>query len=241
MTVVTLRQVVVEPPAAFCEVITPELLQHLKMQPIPVLFLNAKENVAWGGYCSEDECTETGEIVIASEYVETTLRKPKARHIRLLYLHECAHRLIQRSGHDGAFLVMNLVLFLRSDVADAEGRFSKGNAWHDVGLYDMQDEVDRMPEVFSWAWPLANELAQSEKSAEECAEVISFRYAEWNEWMSCADDRAAQAASSLKAASERWKNMKQKMEELLSERWYYLIYGVFAGFLIAAGFNLLLN
>jgi hypothetical protein len=241
MPVVTLRQVVVEPPPAFCDVITPELLRHLKMQPVPVLFLQAKENVEWGGYCDETEFTERGEIVIADHYVETTLRTPRPRHIRLIYLHECAHRLMQGGGHNGAFIAMNLVLFLRADAADPDRRVSKGNAWHDVSFYDMQDEVDRLPEVFFWAWPLANELAQSEKSAEECAEVISSRYGEWVDWMSRAEEREAQAAASSKAASERWKSLKRKIEVLRSARWHYFIYGTLAGFLIAASFNLLLN
>jgi hypothetical protein len=212
----------VTPPPALAEAISSELFERVKMREIPVLLMRQQATDApWAGFCSPSRYTESDEIVIDSRWVERGTFDPYPDLIKVIYLHEAAHRLLPHMSHNGAFIAMVLVLFLRA------GTDRNGPLWHRSKLYDIQDEGANAPLAFSWAWKIAHELAVSDLSAEQCAEVIEKRYRGWRTWLAGADDRAQARRDAAEA-------IEQQIRSLKESRWWYALTGFTVGAVVVA-------
>ena len=108
MTVIALKQLEIEPPILLAEALTDELFERLKMKKYPVLIFDFIAERTHG-FSTVAEYTEKNEIVIASELLVSASPRLRGRTIERIidvYLHECAHRILQNSGdgkHDAAF------------------------------------------------------------------------------------------------------------------------------------------
>ena len=232
--IVTLHQVAVEAPPAFSAAINADLLQKIRMAPVPVLFLNAPDGADWAGYCGSHDQTENGEVVLDSKLVETCLRKPNSQHIVEVYLHESAHRLMPGHWHNAAFFCMNFVLHLRA------GKL-KRPVWHGIKFYDIQDEIDfespgRFFQLMRWAWLLAVELAETEETAEESATLIHQKYQEFCEWLDAADEREEAATQRRTAAVQHLRNIESDLADARADRLLHFVFGGVAGLLVATFF-----
>lgn len=173
-----------DPPDLLAECVNNQLFKILKMQPIPVL-IQKMSSGRWVGFCSSTDHTQSNEIVIAEELFDVRSARLRSRQIEEVldtYLHECAHRLTPSHGHDAAFLCLNMILHLR-----AGGR----QIWQ-VKIYDAHQEK-YFKEAWHWAWSLATELYETDETAENCANTVMSKYADWTGWMDSADNRAAEA------------------------------------------------
>jgi len=162
----TYRQLIVEPPEAFLQVVTPALFSVLRMQPIDVLF-RVRENSNWLGFCPDKESTQTDEIVIDLRVVTESIQQPNQYMILTTYLHECAHRLTPSHSHDGVFFALNLMMHLRAEV-------QLKDLWQRIRLYDIQSEPD-VPAMVGWAYKIANEFVNTDKTCEEMLNYFSDR------------------------------------------------------------------
>ena len=177
---------VVDAPELLSEALTDELFDKIKMQRIPIAISNISGN-RMHGFCSNNEFTQENEIVIASELFDVRsvrLRSRQIEEIINVYLHECAHRIMQGHGHNAAFLCLNMVLHLRA---------RDNQIWH-VTCYDIHEEKYKN-DGWKWASELANELADTDATTEECANVVMGKYAEWKEEM----DRAPELREKAEA------------------------------------------
>ncbi len=232
--ILTLRQLPIQSPPAFTAAVNADLLQKIRMSPVPVLFLNAPDGADWAGYCCSRDQTENGEVVLDSKLVETCLRKPNPQHVVEVYLHESAHRLMPSHWHDAAFFCMNFVLHLRA------GKL-KRPAWHGIKLYDIQDEIDfespgQFFQLMRWAWLLAVELAETQKTAEECAAIIAGKYKEFCEWLDAADAREEAATQRRTAAVQHLKNLESDLASARADRFLFFVFGAVACLLVATFF-----
>ncbi|MFM0140602.1 hypothetical protein [Caballeronia grimmiae] len=219
-TVQVLRQTHVTPPPALAEAISSELFERVKMREIPVLLMRQQAATKqWGGFCMPSSYTESDEIVLDARCVERGTWDPQPDAIKVIYLHEAAHRLLPTMDHNGAFLAMALVLYLRAG--------TDSPLWHRVKLYDVQDEGENAPLAFSWAWKVAHELAASELSAERCAEVIVTRYQEWCTWLAGADERVQARRDAAEAIEQQIKSLKES-------RWWCALTGFAVGAVVVA-------
>ncbi|MBX9900310.1 MAG: hypothetical protein K2Y28_05950 [Burkholderiaceae bacterium] len=215
--VITYRQVPINAPPAFSKVVTPDLFSSIKMKAVDVLFKKAQDGADWSGFCYENDFTETGEVVIDIKWVQEHIYEPSNKNILKIYLHECAHRLLPDMSHNAVFFALNLLLFLRAD------KHSK-NLFHTMNLYDIQDETD-IPKCLDWAYQIAHKYVDSNKTAEECAEIFSTQYTEWCTWIDGADARAA-------TTRKKWLDLHERVRDLLLQRWMFLVVGCLLGLLI---------
>ncbi|GEM_PF-1351985 len=232
--VITLRQVQVEPPPEFAAAVTPELLQKIGLQPVPVLFLCASGEADWQGFCSSSEFTELSEIVLDSKLVEPSVYKPKPSRIVHVYLHECAHRLLPGHGHDAALFCLSLLLHLRA------GKIGR-HMWFAASLYDIQDDVEfEKPEPFlkrfGWAWRLATELAETEKTAEQCTAIITEKHKEFCAWLDAAPEREGAVQQRRTAAVQQQKNLESALADARADRLMFFVFGAVAGLVVATFF-----
>lgn len=198
----------IEPPPALAEALSPEFLRPLRIENPPAVQLMKLEK--WGGFCSGEDFTQEGEVVLASEpraYAEV-------ERFRGTYLHEISHRFLsgrdkkEIGGHHGpVFFALQGLLFLRLPAK------SSGFPWiWTADLYDLHDvfgEEHYSPgQALDWACSQADRLASAEISAEAAAEEITRRFAVW---------RSAMAAAPGKRRAARAKE-KEKEEELARVR-----------------------
>jgi hypothetical protein len=156
---------------------------------IPAIWIEPMSN--WAGYCAWDGGFES-EIRLSDTACGGRFDPASAglaRTTRAIILHEYAHRLMPAGyGHNGAFAAMRMTLALRANnLPDAEAHPD----WWSVKLYDVQDHLDdpliSMPQALAWAWSIAQELAPTPATAEECAATIKTR------WTKYADAQAHRA------------------------------------------------
>ncbi|TAK90345.1 MAG: hypothetical protein EPO06_08685 [Burkholderiaceae bacterium] len=234
--ILTLRQVPVEPPPAFSAAVNVDLLQKIRMAPVPVLFLCASEEADWQGFCSSPEFTERREIVLDSKLVEPSIHQPQPRRIVHVYLHECAHRLMPDHDHDTAFFCLSLLLHLRA------GKIGR-HMWFAASLYDIHDDVEfETPELFlkrfDWAWRLATSLAESERTAEECATLIHQKYPKFCEWLGAVPAREEAAQRRCEEAALHLKNLQSALDSARADRLLFFVFGAVVGLLLLATFFL---
>lgn len=137
----------------------------------------------WSGFCAWDGGVE-GEIHVSDTVVGARLQPDSpviARRTRDLILHEFAHRLLGRGySHEGAFAAMRLMLALRATNFPDHDEHPD---WWNVKLYDVHDHHDdpliTMPQALAWAWSVAQELAPTSQTTEQCASVIKARWAKF--------------------------------------------------------------
>lgn len=214
-----LRQLEVTPPPALSEAVSPDLFARVRMTGIPVLLKRRPQgprSFKWMGFCDEAAFTEQGEVVLDERCVERAEWEPRADLIASLYLHEAAHRLMPGSGHNAAFFALVLVMYLRA------GTVSNIPLWQRATLYDFRDEAENAPRAFAWAWRTANELAPTERTAEQCGEVIAQRYTEWCAWLSGTEERK-------RAAQEAAQAVEQRVKETPDGRWLWALTGFAMG------------
>jgi hypothetical protein len=214
-----LRQLEVTPPSALTAAISPDLFARVRMTCIPVLLKRQPQgprSFKWMGFCDEVGFTEQGEVVLDERCVERAEWEPRADLITSLYLHEAAHRLMPGSGHNAAFFALVLVMYLRA------GTVSDIQLWQRATLYDFRDEAEHAVRAFAWAWRMANELAPTEQTAEQCAEVIAQRYKEWCAWLTGAEERK-------RAAQEAAQVVEQRVKEMQDGRWLWALTGFAIG------------
>lgn len=172
----------------------------------------------WSGYCAEWLVTE-GEIHVSDSVVGARFDPESpvmARRTRDLILHEFAHRLLGKGyGHEGAFAAMRLTLALRANnLPDADSHPD----WWSVKLYDIHDHQDdsqiTMPQALAWAWTIAQELAPTAATANECAAIIKARWASYRdaqehraEHMEQRKAQQKQAAADAERAAEKEKRV----------------------------------
>jgi hypothetical protein len=232
-----LRQVEVDQPAAFADAMPAELFERLRLTPVPVLFMRKQPSppgrFRWTGFCHGIDYTEAGEVVLDARLAETATWEPSSRSIQSIYLHEVAHRLTPDHGHDAAFAAMVLVLYLRADTA---GGLPDG-LWQRSNLYDIRDEVlgdaKRLPRAFSWAWHTALELADTDQTAERCAEIIMQRYVEWRQWLDAepARQQVLREQQQAKEDADRAEHdsLQAKVRQLRLDRWLWAAAGMAVG------------
>lgn len=207
---------VVDAPELLSEALTDELFDKIKMQRIPIAISNISGN-RMHGFCSNNEFTQENEIVIASELFDVRsvrLRSRQIEEIINVYLHECAHRLMQGHGHNAAFLCLNMVLHLRA---------RDNQIWH-VTCYDVHEEKYKN-DGWKWASELAYQLADDDMTAEECANVVISKYALWKEEMDRAPELAAQAKEQKQVAIAQRKKEASANQNLITnlkqDRWLF--------------------
>lgn len=158
-----LSQQKIEVPKEFQEVFSDNFFNLINIKkPADILLIDAPQS-GLGGWCSEENNTENGEIVIQKEYVLPT--KPRAiapDDLKSIYVHEFSHRLLpDGEGHSIRFFCLNLCLQTRASLH------------HRVSLYDIQDvDFHSVPAAFQLAFTLANNLAVTSLSAEDITKKI---------------------------------------------------------------------
>lgn len=91
-------------------------------------------------------------------------------------------------------------------------------------LYDIRDEED-LPAAIKWAYEIAHKYADSNETAEECADIFLQKYFEWRKWINSADVRVA-------TARKKWLDLHERIRDLSQQRWMFLGCGLFFGILI---------
>ena len=219
-----LKQVEVEPPAIVQETLTPKLFDKLKMKPIPLRMFPGKDH--WDGFCSLDKYTEREEVVISAKYLEeitVSTEESRKRNILNVYLHEVAHRLDKGSGHTGTFLAINILLRLRSGEEYLMD-------W--VHLYDFKDEAYD-PNVYGWAWSVANELNQADLSVEKCVDVIHSRQQTYLDDLQDTQNKLVRAERSIELAELRIGELKRYVASIKTKNRDIFLSGLYFGAFIS--------
>ncbi|MBU2856935.1 hypothetical protein HF289_08630 [Acidithiobacillus ferrooxidans] len=149
---------------------------------VPPIWIEPMAN--WAGYCAD--YSFESEIKLSDTACGARFDPGSAalaRATRSTILHEYAHRLLgQGYGHNGAFAAMRLTLALRATNLPDPGEHPD---WWSVKLYDVQDHLDdpliTMPQALAWAWSVAQELAPTSQTADECAAAIKTRWAKFTD------------------------------------------------------------
>lgn len=182
-----------------------------------------------GGYCEWNGGAE-GEIRISDTLAGVRFdpdSTSRPHHIRNTVIHECAHRLVGpcgSTGHNGAFLAMHLTLSFRANNLERDTDWPD---WHSVCLYDVhdhhQDSLITMTQALAWAWAIAQELAPTASTTEECAAIIKSR---WKKFTDAQEHRAErieakkaqqkQAFSDAEAEADRVANTHRNDKLFLS-------------------------
>lgn len=219
-SVQALRLQKVDPPPLLAEALTDDLFNRVRLTPVPVHVINAP-NVGdtvrpFIGVCFEREYAEHGEITLCTELLTVISDRLKPRQIvdiQSVYLHECAHRLLPDHGHNGAFLALVMIMYLRA------GNFMIQR----VDIYDASEEPD-FAECWSWAWSLAQNIYKSDSSIEKIADLIKLEYSAWQ-----ARERFDPAKHAAKAA--RAERIRRDRENEI--RSYFFVAGITLASLIA--------
>lgn len=126
------------------------------LNPPPILFKKAQPSADWVGYCQDFESTESGEIVIDQSLINNPGQ------LKIIYVHETAHRLLpHNNGHSAQFFCLNYVLLLRVGMQEF------------ANLYDIGSVAKELiPSAISLILQGAEELANSDMTAEALALYI---------------------------------------------------------------------
>ena len=118
------------------------------IEPVPVLFQKKQQAGGWSGFCSSNEFTEAGEVVIDRELIEpSSIPLVNERWLRHVYMHELCHRLLPDDGHSVRFFALNITLQWRASDIKTDAYF-----WERCNFYDIGD---CKKEDLKYAIPLA--------------------------------------------------------------------------------------
>ena len=145
-----------------------DFFTSIGIEPVPVLFMK-KQAGEWAGYCSSNQYTEAGEVVIDRELVERTVMPAvNAKSIRHIYIHEMCHRLLPSEAHSIRFFCLNLLLQIRAAKKSGENFY-----FESCSFYDIQDcKFEDLPYAFLLIFNFANKHEPLNHSANELAKLI---------------------------------------------------------------------
>ena len=145
-----------------------EFFSSIGIEPSPVLFLK-KQAGEWGGFCSSNEYTEAGEVVIERELVERTVMPAvNSKSIRHIYIHEMCHRMLPNERHSIRFFALNFLLQIRATKKSGEDFY-----FENCNFYDIQDcEFENLPYAFLLIFKFANKHESHNYSAKDLAKLI---------------------------------------------------------------------
>jgi hypothetical protein len=217
----TLKLVEVDAPPAFSKAISPDFLRNIRLKAIPVRIQKMSPDSEYNGYCMDKGFAEYDEVVLSERLVMAQWRQPREEKIRVVYIHECCHRLMPDQPHDGAFLALNLILIFRSGITGVP-------FWSHLKLYDIHEEKeDDLGAALSFAWAVATDLWKTEICAEQCAQIVLRRYTKWKKWKDDAPVRA-------KAEAIAKQKLVDKVEDLKFQRIGTLLIGCLFGMSVFA-------
>lgn len=225
-----------EPHPLVAKALNAELFERCRIErPVPVHFLPMPFQ---RGECVADaKNTQAGEIRI-SDHVLNREKRESDIHKALVgtYLHEYAHRLMPMDyWHNAGFLAMDVLLYLRA----GKNPFGRPYVRY-IELYDVQDWQDvencSMGEALDWALKQAQELTESDLSAEACATEIARRYEAWKAWKEATPERLAaeeaQADAAARKSASSMQALHDRIERLKQAHWNWFSGGIVAGMLI---------
>ena len=146
-----------------------EFFKSIGLDPVPVLFMKKQAGEWWGGFCSSNEYTESGEVVIERELIQRTVMPAvNAKSIRHIYIHEMCHRLLPNEAHSIRFFCLNLLLQIRAAKQSGEDFY-----FESCNFYDIQDcKFEDLPYAFLLIFKFANKNESLNHSAKELAKLI---------------------------------------------------------------------
>jgi hypothetical protein len=194
--------------------------------PVPPIEL--RPTGAWGGWMTDASRAPDRRVAISSRivlYTRTGLTD--------IVVHEWAHQLLDRPGHDAAFFSTNLMLLRRVETADPS-KTTAGDLALRMSLYDLQDLPEALegePDAglgaaLRWAVIQADELAPSNLGAEAAAKEISTRYAAWLAELEAAPakrEAAVERRHQVLAAHADAKRQVGELRAQLRERTWWLV------------------
>lgn len=195
-------------------------------RPAPVHFVPMPR---WGGWCHPAEDTKDGEVHLADHLLDRQKNEGSMLdRLVQVYLHEHAHRLTPAHVHDPAFVAVDALLMIRAG-DDRHGRPHLNS----LDLYCLQDfdqvEFCSIGEALDWALTQANELAESDLSAEACAAEILQRFKAWKEWKARTPAREEEAEAAKRRTAAAIRALQTRAKELSRSRWKWLGVGIGVG------------
>ncbi len=159
--------------------------QIARLDPFPV---EIRPMGKWSGWAQHPDDAPDFRVCIS-----TRIYFFKRSQILSVYLHECAHQLLNHAdpqvyhGHDAAFFALNYLLLARLDACTDTGLPVRSSTWvSTMSLYDLSDppehlagQADWQTMAMAWSMATARELHTSEHDAHECARLIAGRYKAW--------------------------------------------------------------
>lgn len=124
-------------PPEISDALSDEFLLEIGIpKPVPILFLNIKDDANAGGWCPDSVKTEEDEIVLDRQVVSPTkLPNVNTGWVVSAYLHELCHRVLPLGEfHNLRFFALNLLMHRRASAKKNEPYY-----WQRVSLYDCQN------------------------------------------------------------------------------------------------------
>ena len=167
---------------------------------------------AWSGWCAGQNEAPDRRIALSKKICFWS-----AENIVSVYLHESAHRLLEDrevDTHGPEFFCLNAILLIRSAALFRLNWLFKLDFYDysDCPL-DLQDEPNWRGIVVGWSLPTAAELAATDASAEQLADIVCKR---WQQFLQERQNARAQAAQQVVAARKNAALQLQKIESLQS-------------------------
>jgi hypothetical protein len=176
--------------AAWLQRLLGPLRKSLNLQLLPPL--EVRPTGRWGGWCSDIGGAPDGRVAMSSK-----ISFWNDEQLTEVYLHECAHRLLQGQdvdSHGPEFLCTNTILLMR-----AAPSFRLDSVVSKLSFYDCQDQPAALlfepawrAIVIDWAFAVAAELAPTDLPAEDLAGVVCARWLVHIEELEKARQQAAQ-------------------------------------------------
>lgn len=179
--------------------------------------VEVRQTGAWSGWCAGRDGAPDGRVSLTNRITFFT-----PENIVSVYLHESAHRFLERlevASHGAEFFCLNAILLLRS------AAFFRLDSLLQLDLYDLQDapaELDNEPGwrgvVLNWALPVAAELAATDTSAEQLADMVCER---WQQFLQEREHSRVLAAQQILVARKKTAAAELQIEDLKSSVWMW--------------------
>ena len=211
-----------EPVAQWLSTLLNPVIQAAKFSRPPPLEL--RPTGQWGGWCEPRSFAADGRIIISNR-----VSFWKSESIISVYLHECAHRLLDAcevAAHGPEFFLLDLVLHLRC------ASFFVAEAAQKLSFYDLQDQPAELANepawrgiVIGWALPKADQIVadHGDKSAEEIVPIV---LASWDEFLVQRAKSAALAEKKerqLVSQATQIQGRKEEITALKSDRNFWMV------------------
>ena len=166
----------------------------------------------WAGLCHASTFSPDRRVVISCKVAFWS-----SESIASVYIHEATHRLLEDrevDTHGPEFFCLNAILLIRSAALFRLNWLFKLDFYDysDCPL-DLQDEPNWRGIVVGWSLPTAAELAATDASAEQLADIVCKR---WQQFLQERQNARAQAAQQVVAARKNAALQLQKIESLQS-------------------------